>query len=199
MECCLPLGHMPTISVVYAKHPTVLLQTAQVTTVFYVIVGIRMLPHRSLREAPNENLGPDGPPYLATSSVTVNHGNKGTRQEGGYTYFSLCILHLNRRPHLGGGRGNTCTCWGCRSSREEEPAIVWKTYNRTRPTRRVPCMCFMPQPLSTPACFNQNETHAVRPASRLRRYVGERGQTKIKAKYVHRCRNNKCTRGVLHN
>jgi len=32
------------------------------------MVGIRILPQRSLREAPKENFGPVGPPYLATSS-----------------------------------------------------------------------------------------------------------------------------------
>lgn len=35
------------------------------------MVGIRILPQRSLREAPKENLGPVGPPYFATSSGAV--------------------------------------------------------------------------------------------------------------------------------
>lgn len=37
----------------------------------YTSVGIRMFPHRSRRDAPNENLGPVGSPYFATSSAAV--------------------------------------------------------------------------------------------------------------------------------
>lgn len=35
-----------------------------------------MFPHRSLRDAPKENLGPVGPPYFATSSATTGCGNE---------------------------------------------------------------------------------------------------------------------------
>ena len=43
-----------------------------------------MLPQRSRREAPNENFGPPGPPYFATSSAKSEHKSERPGKEGEY-------------------------------------------------------------------------------------------------------------------